>query len=374
MERKETMIKKPVTLLSGYLGAGKTTLLNHILEQERGQRLAVIVNDMGAVNLDARLIRRQDSSGQENQVLELTNGCICCSLREDFISEIKKIAQNDQIDGIIVEASGVSSPMSIADAFEEEGEDFPAFIDCIVSVADGNRICSEFVEELEAGKSSSKEEDEDVINLVMEQIEFSNIIILNKCDLLSEEEIERVEAVIKTLSPEAELIQTTNSQVTTSKIFNRKLYDYERLSSSSALSKALLRHEAGKEHDDYGISSFVYERREPFDNALFYDWIETSYPKDIIRAKGYLWFYQEPDQAVLFEQAGSSIAITPISSWVAAGSKEEQEESLRDYPELMEEWDELWGDRNNQIVFIGRDLKEKQIKEALNGCIKTAPF
>ena len=368
------MIRKPVTLLSGYLGAGKTTLLNHILEQEKSQRLAIVVNDMGAVNLDARLIRKQDGLGQENQVLELTNGCICCSLREDFIDEIRKLAQNDQIDGIIVEASGVSSPMSIADAFEEEGEDFPSFIDCIVSVADGNRICSEFVEDLEAGKSSSKEEDEDVINLVMEQIEFSNIIILNKCDLLSEEELERVEAVIKTLSPEAELIQTTNSQVPTGKIFNRKLYDYERLSSSSALSKALLRHEAGKEHEDYGIRSFVFERREPFDNALFYDWIETSYPKDIIRAKGYLWFYQEPDQAVLFEQAGSSIAITPISSWVAAGSKEEQEESLRDYPELMEEWDELWGDRNNQIVFIGKDLNENQIKEALNGCIKSAPF
>ena len=368
------MIKKPVTLLSGYLGAGKTTLLNHILEQEGGLRLAVIVNDMGAVNLDARLIRSQESLPQEYQVVELTSGCICCSLKDDFISEIRTIAQNEEIDGIIVEASGVSSPMSIADAFEDEGEDFPAYIDSIVSVADGNRILSEFVEELEAGEGSDQEEEEDIINLVMEQIEFSNIIILNKCDLLTEAEEDRVEQVIKTLSPDAELIKTTGGQVPVGKIFNRRLYDYERLSRSSALSQALLRHEAGKDHEDYGISSFVYERREPFDNALFYDWIETSYPKDVIRAKGYLWFYQEPDQAVLFEQAGNSIAITPVSAWIAAGTKEEQEEYLKESPELLEDWDELWGDRNNQIVFIGKELKEKQIKEALDGCIKPPPF
>lgn len=364
------MKKKPVTLLSGYLGAGKTTLLNHILENQKGYRLAVIVNDMGAVNVDARLIRGQAAPGRENKVLELTNGCICCSLRDDFMDEIRKIAEDDEIDGIVVEASGVSSPMSIADGFEEEGVEFPAFLDAIVAVADANRISSEFVDELEQCQDSDDtQEEEDVINLVIEQIEYCNIIILNKCDLLTESELTRVEQVIKALSPEAELIKTTNSVVVPERIFNRKLYDYDRLNRSSALSKALLGERTEEEESDYGIHSFVYERRQPFDETLFHQWIENHYPKGIIRAKGYIWFFQDKDQAVLFEQAGNSVAITPVSPWVASGTKEEQEEALKNYPELMEDWDEEWGDRINQIVFIGKVLDEQSVIEALDGCL-----
>lgn len=363
------MKKKPVTLLSGYLGAGKTTLLNHILENQKGSRLAVIVNDMGAVNVDARLIRSQAAAGGKNKVLELTNGCICCSLRDDFIGEIRKIAQEEGIDGIVVEASGVSSPISIADGFEEEGGEFPAFLDAIVTVADANRISSEFMDELEPRRDTDEAgEEEDVINLVIEQIEYCNIIILNKCDLLTGPELERVEQVIQTLSPEAELIKTTNSVVVPERIFHRRLYDYDRLNRSSALSKALLG-EKTEEEGDYGIRSFVYERREPFDEALFYGWLEQHYPKEMIRAKGYIWFVQDRDQAVLFEQAGNSVAITPISPWVASGTKEEQEEVLKSYPELMEDWDEEWGDRINQIVFIGKILNEESVVEALDNCL-----
>ena len=364
------MKKKPVTLLSGYLGAGKTTLLNHLLENQKGCRLAVIVNDMGAINVDARLIRSQAAAGLGSQVLELTNGCICCSLREDFMGEIRKIAENDQIDGIVVEASGVSSPMSIADGFEEEGHSFPAFLDAIVAVADANRLSSEFMEELEQYQEAGEtEEEEDVINLVMEQIEFCNIIILNKCDLLTEAELNRVEQVVKTLSPEAELIKTANGVVPPERIYNRRLYDYDRLSCSSALSRALLGEKTEEEEGDYGIRSFVYERRQPFDETLFRDWIKHHYPKEIIRAKGYLWFIQDKDQAVLFEQAGNSVAITPISPWVASGTKEEQEQALESYPELLEDWDETWGDRINQIVFIGKLLEEQLIIEALDKCL-----
>lgn len=364
------MKKKPVTLLSGYLGAGKTTLLNHILENQKGYRLAVIVNDMGAVNVDARLIRGQAVAGGENKVLELTNGCICCSLRDDFMGEIRKIAEDEEIDGIVVEASGVSSPMSIADGFEEEGDEFPAFLDAIVAVADANRISSEFMDELEQCQDTDGTgEEEDVINLVIEQIEYCNIIILNKCDLLTGTELNRVEQVIKTLSPEAELIKTTNSVVPPERIFNRRLYDYDRLNGSSALSKALLGEKTEEEEGDYGIRSFVYERRQPFDEILFHGWIEHHYPKEIIRAKGYIWFAQNRDQAVLFEQAGNSVAITPVSPWVASGTKEEQEEALRNYPELMEDWDEEWGDRINQIVFIGKILNEESVVEALDNCL-----
>lgn len=364
------MNKIPVTLISGYLGAGKTTLMNHILEQQKGLRLAVIVNDMGSVNVDARLIRDKGAENRENQVLELTNGCICCTLREDFINEIRKIAREDNVDGIVVEASGVSSPMSIGDAFEDEGEAFPAYLDSIVAVADANRIYSEFLEELEQFQQEDLEEEQDVINLVIEQIEFCNIVILNKCDLLTNEQADRVEQIVRALSPEAELLRTANCMVESEKIFSRKLYEYDKLYHSSALSKALL--EAGKEtdQDDYGIRSFVYERREPFDEGRFDAWIAKRYPKEIIRAKGYIWFSRDEEQAVLFEQAGNSIAITPVSRWIASYPLKEQEECLKDYPELMEDWDEVYGDRINQIVFVGKNFKEEKIIEELDACLK----
>lgn len=336
------MRKKPVTLLSGYLGAGKTTLLNHLLNQAQGTRLAVVVNDLGAVNVDARLLRGKSRQDFQNPVLELTNGCICCDLREDFIQDIRTLAMDDSVDAIVVEASGVSSPMSIADGFEEEGEEFPAYLDSVVAVADGNRIASEFLDELEQYQTSYETEEEDVINLVMEQIEFSNIILLNKCDLLTSKELEQVESIIKILSPEAELIKTTNSEVPLHKIFNRRLYDYGRLHGACALNKAL----ADGEHDhDYGIKSFVYEREEGFEEARFYDWIENHYPREIIRAKGYIRFFDRPEETILFEQAGNSVAITPVPS---------VEDS----------------EQGSQIVFIGKQLEEEKLKESLNACIR----
>lgn len=387
---------KPITLLTGYLGAGKTTLMNHILRNQKGYRVAVIVNDMGAVNVDARLIRNDGMSKIETELVELQNGCICCTLREDFIQEIDRIAKLEDIDYILVEASGISSPVAIADAFteyesefEEEGDEPPAKLDSIVTVVDANRIYSEFLEQLE--NFEDEVEEQDVINLVIEQIEFCNIIILNKCDMMTDEQRKKVIEIIRMIQPEAEIIETERSVVEPERILARNLFDYEKVNSSSYVSKALQRATQGdreswstdeelyndqittvnsSEEDEYGINSFVYEKRDPFDRKAFEKWLNDEYPKEIIRAKGYIWFADDSDRAVLFEQAGNSSTMGTVSKWIAAFSKEEQEDVFEEYPDVLDEWDEKYGDRMNQIVFIGKEYDRKKIIKDLDQCIK----
>ena len=372
---------KPITLLTGYLGAGKTTLMNYILRNQKGYRVAVIVNDMGAVNVDARLIRGNGYSKMESELVELQNGCICCTLREDFIKEIDRIATMDDIDYILVEASGISSPSAIADAFANYEEEFendelepPARLDSIVTVVDANRIYSEFLEQME--NAEAEVEEEDIINLVIEQIEFCNIIILNKCDMMTQVQRKKVIEVIRMLQPEAEIIETEQSVVDLEQILNRKLFDYDSVNASSYVSKALDGDcedgdvgGAMTEEDEYGIHSFVYERREPFDRKLFEKWVNENYPKEIIRAKGYIWFADDSDRAVLFEQAGNSSTMAAISKWIAAFSQEEQEDVFEEYPDVLEEWDDKYGDRMNQIVFIGKEYDKSVISRELDKCI-----
>ncbi|MDO4293005.1 MAG: GTP-binding protein [Eubacteriales bacterium] len=367
------MEKIPVTLLTGYLGAGKTTLLNHILKHPTGRRIALVVNDLGSVNVDARLLKSNGIKYEKNQLMELTNGCICCSLREDFIKEIKKLALDGRFDSIVVEASGVSSPANIADAFEDEGTEFPARLDAIIAVADANRIHTEFLdalgEHVALNAEEGQEEEQDIINLVMEQMEYSNIIVLNKCDLLTTGQTEKIERLIHSLVPEAEIIETSNGCVEPVSLFDRKLYDYEKMNRASVLARAWSEGESHEDESDYGIKTFCYKRKKPFDGRKFNAWIERRYPGEIIRAKGYLWFVQDEAHMVLFEQAGNSIALTPGARWFVSYPEEERQELLAEYPELLEGWDEINGDKENQIVFIGKGMDIERLIQELDTCL-----
>lgn len=371
--------KVPVTLITGYLGAGKTTLLNHILKRQSNLKIAVIVNDMGAINIDASLIKSKAYMKQENyELIDLQNGCICCTLRDQFMEQVLELSQKD-IDGILVEASGISDPVSIAEAFlayQNEVNTHTAYLNSILTVVDADRIYNEFLEELNSNIADQLEDsdcDPDIINLIMNQIEFCNVVLLNKCDLLKDEQIVEVKQIIKSIQPEATLIQTKYADVDIDSLLQQKSIDYNKLRDSSSLHKTLYNHnhsikQNGEIHEEYGISSFVYTRREPFEYERFMNFLQYEYPKTLIRAKGYLWFGKDKTHAHLFEQAGRNASVTEISTWVAALPNKEREEVLKDYPEIMEDWDSIYGDRIIQIVFIGKGYVKEDIITKLEQC------
>lgn len=368
-------IKKPVTLITGYLGSGKTTVMNELLRNEVSKKVALIVNDMGSINLDADLLKKGSISRMDTTMIELQNGCICCTLRDEFMEQIEQLSKEDDIEAILVEASGISNPAAIADgflAYEEMHKKSSVFLNTIVTVVDADRIYTEFLAEIEELQNQMDEEyDPDIINLVIDQIEFCNVIILNKCDLLNKKQLEKVKMVIRQLQPEAEMIETVHGKVDAKLILNKKRFDYAKVNNSSAIQKALAR-EARAEEDgrkEYGIESFVFEERRPFEYNAFINYIEQEYPASIIRAKGYVWFADDDIHVQLFEQAGRNASVTEVSNWIAAFSAEEQKEVFEEYPETLDDWDEAYGDRMNQIVFIGREYDEAEIRRQLNRCI-----
>ncbi|MCR5216501.1 MAG: GTP-binding protein [Lachnospiraceae bacterium] len=393
----------PVVLITGYLGSGKTTLLNELLHQEK-RKVAVVVNDMGEINVDARLIRgdgltadgdkkagkdalvRENSLVKESSqgdvvmqmdptMIELSNGCICCTLREEFMQEIQKLAKNPELDAIFVEASGVSEPASIAEAFlayAENNKNAAFHISSIVTVVDADRIYREFLSELEQmqPESESEEDDPDIINLVVEQIEFCNTIILNKCDLLEVNELQEVKKTIKILQPEAEIIESIRGKVAADRILNGRKFNYDEAMNSSLIQKSLKRSaEEGTCEDEYGITSFVYEARRPFNRDLFMSFLEHDFPEEIIRTKGYIWFADDPIHVQLVETAGRNAAVNEMSNWIVTFSEEEKAQVLEYYPEVAEEWDDTYGDRMNQVVFIGKGYEEDKIRKALDECL-----
>lgn len=368
--------KKPVTLITGYLGSGKTTVMNELLKNQAGKKIALIVNDMGSINVDADLLKKGSIAQMDTKMIELQNGCICCTLRDEFMEQIEQLSKEDEIEAILVEASGISNPASIADgflAYEEMNKKTSAFLNSIVTVVDADRIYAEFLGEIGEQQKAERAEEEypDIINLVMDQIEFCNLIILNKCDLLDKEQLEKVKAVIRQIQPEAEMIETVQGKVDAKLIISKKRFDYEKVNNSSAVQKALDREtrEREGEQKEYGIDSFVYEERKPFKYEAFMKFMEQDYPETIIRAKGYIWFEDDDVHVQLFEQAGRNASVTEISNWIAAFDAKEQKEVFDEYPEVLEDWDETYGDRMNQIVFIGRGYDEAEIRRHLDGCI-----
>ncbi|MCM3035277.1 GTP-binding protein [Bacillus pumilus] len=372
----------PVTVLSGFLGAGKTTILNHVLQNRKGLKVAVIVNDMSEINIDAELVKQGgELSRSDEKLVELSNGCICCTLREDLLIEVERLCKTGLIDYIVIESTGISEPIPVAQTFsyidEEMGIDLTRFcrLDTMVTVVDANRFWTDFQsgESLLDRKQAVSDDDErEISDLLIDQIEFCDVLIINKCDLVSNSELDRLEHVLTTLQPEASIIRTSKGQVKPSDILNTGLFDFEKSSASAGWIKEI---NAGHsqhtpETEEYNISSFVYERRLPFHTSRLNHWLDQM-PEQIVRAKGFTWLATHHDLTILISQAGKSVQIEPIAYWIAALPEQEKAQILKQEPELLDEWDAEFGDRHTKLVFIGVDLPKADIIRTLDQCLLT---
>lgn len=363
----------PIVIITGYLGSGKTTLMQNILKQEK-RKIALIVNDMGSINIDASILNKTGNQVAQVEMVEMQNGCICCTLRDEFMAEIERLSADKSIEAVFVEASGISEPSSIAGAFlnyEEMTEDTRVYLKSVVSVVDVDRIYREFLHNL---TSDEEIEDGDVINLIMDQIEFCNLMILNKTDLLSKEQLKEVKEGLRSLQQEAEMIECVNGNVDLEVLLNREDFDFDEVEAYSAVQRALdnCGHDDEKACvDEYGISSFVFEERRPFNRDAFNKLVE-AYPEVLIRTKGYIWFSDDWKHVQLFEQAGRNASITELSEWISAWPEDELDKVVKDFPDIKDDWDETYGDRCNQIVFIGKEYEKSEIVKLLYDCIEKA--
>ena len=372
--------KKPVVLITGYLGSGKTTLLNNLLRQET-RRVALIVNDMGSINVDASILKKEGANVAECPMFELQNGCICCTLRDEFIKQIEKISAIDSVEVIFVEASGISDPGAVSASFlayEEDNPDSNVYLTSVVTVVDADRIYREFLDELKKQKDEKVDENnltaEEISTLIVDQIEFCNFIVLNKCDLLNESQLAEVEKIVREFQTRAQIYHSVNGNKKKKKITTKEPFNFEQIDSSSAIQKAINSlNEPNRAQQgctgEYGISSFVYEEKHPFNREKFADFVNNRYPKELIRAKGYIWFSDADADVQLFEQAGRNSSVMEVSYWIDALVEEQKKAFLEQNPDVKENWDEEFGDRENQIVFIGKGYNQEEIKKALESCL-----
>ncbi len=372
--------KKPVVLITGYLGSGKTTLLNNLLRQET-RRVALIVNDMGSINVDASILKKEGANVAECPMFELQNGCICCTLRDEFIKQIEKISAIDSVEVIFVEASGISDPGAVSASFlayEEDNPDTNVYLTSVVTVVDADRIYREFLDDLKKQKDEKVDENnltaEEISTLIVDQIEFCNFIVLNKCDLLDEIQLAEVEKIVREFQTRAPIYHSINGNIELEKITTREPFNFEQIDSSSAIQKAINSlNEPNRAQQgctgEYGISSFVYEEKRPFNREKFADFVNNNYPKELIRAKGYIWFSDADADVQLFEQAGRNSSVMEVSYWIDALVEEQKKAFLEQNPDVKENWDEEFGDRENQIVFIGKGYNQEEIKKALESCL-----
>lgn len=373
--------KKPVVLITGYLGSGKTTLLNNLLRQEK-RRVALIVNDMGSINVDAEILKKNGSNVTECPMFELQNGCICCTLREEFIQQIEKISNLDTVDVVFVEASGISDPGAVSASFlayEEDNPDTNVYLTSVVTVVDADRIYREFLDELKqkADKNATDENNltaEEISTLIVDQIEFCNFIVLNKCDLLDQKQLAEVEAIIRDFQPRAPIFHSVNGNIDIEQITTSEPFNYEQIDSSSAIQKAINSlNEPNRATEgctgEYGISSFVFEEKRPFNRERFMNFVNNNYPKELIRAKGYIWFSDADANVQLFEQAGRNSSVMTVAYWIDALEEKQKQEYLEYNPDVKEAWDEEFGDRVNQLVIIGKGYNKEAITAALRNCL-----
>ena len=379
MDIKET----PVLLLTGYLGSGKTTLLNRILANEKGIRFAVIVNDIGEVNIDARLIQDGGVVGQgDDSLVALQNGCICCTLKMDLVKQLNDIINTKRFDYIVIEASGICEPAPIAQTISTYPKmidtrllkNGAARLDAIVTVVDALRMRDEFGLGDELQRKDLEEDD--LASLVIQQIEFCNIVLLNKASEIGKEELAHLKAVVRAIQPKAEIMECDYGNIKLEKILNTHLFDFEKVATSARWIEAMqdedeeLENEESGEALEYGIETFVYYRRRPMNLGAFDEFVSTQWPRGVVRAKGMCYFADEPETCYLFEQSGKQFNITNAGQWYATMPEKERKALYERNPQLEKDWDDKYGDRMQKIVFIGQNLDRKAIEARLDQCLE----
>ena len=369
----------PVTVLSGFLGAGKTTLLNQVLNNREGRKVAVIVNDMSEVNIDAALVEKggAELSRTEEKLVEMSNGCICCTLRDDLLQEVSRLAQEGKFDYLLIESTGISEPIPVAQTFTFEDEEGVSLshisrLDTMVTVVDAASFLRDYneAESLQSrGESLGEEDNRTVTDLLIDQIEFADVIVLNKLDLVTKEQAEEVEAIVKALNPVAEIIPTTQSEVPLDRVLDTNLFDYAKAEASAGWIREL-QGEHTPETEEYGIGSFTYRTSSPFDgkkiDAFFED---KSNWNGVLRSKGFFWVAADHRIAYEWAQAGGVNAVRPIGFWWSAMPQDNWQMPEEQRPDNQPDWHETFGDRKQLLVFIGQEMDEERIRAALDSCL-----
>jgi len=364
-------------VLSGFLGSGKTTLLNHVLQNRSGLRVAVIVNDMSEINIDSRLVSQGATlSRTEEKLVEMTNGCICCTLRDDLLQEVSRLAREGRFDYLLIESTGISEPLPVAATFtftDEAGQCLSevAQLDTMVTVVDAAKFLDDFrsVDDLKDRNIALGADDErSLSDLLIDQIEFANVLVLNKTDLVSDEELERLEGILKQLNPAAKQIRSVRGVVPPKEILNTGLFDMEEAQASAGWMREL-NGQHTPETLEYGIGSFVYRARRPFHPERLEVLTDKGFA-NVLRAKGFLWLASAHDDVILFSIAGKTLTMEPQMQWLAAGDPlEEYDQETKEY--IGQVWEPEYGDRRQEIVFIGAEMDQEHIKQALNTALLT---